>query len=116
MLTREVNELLTRVGPETPAGALLRRYWQPVCLASELTEDSPKKRVKIMDEELVVFRLPSAQGNQGGQYGCVGEHCSHRGTSLFYGFVEPDGIRCAYHGWKYDTSGMCLEQPLRKKP
>ena len=116
MLTREVNELLTRVGPGTPAGALLRRYWQPVCLASELTEENPKKRVKIMNEELVVFRLPSAQGYQESHYGCVGEHCPHRGTSLYYGFVEQDGIRCAYHGWKYDISGMCLEQPFEKNP
>ncbi|NIO06642.1 MAG: Rieske 2Fe-2S domain-containing protein [Deltaproteobacteria bacterium] len=115
MLTQEVNELLTRVGPGTPAGTLLRRYWQPVCLASELTEANPKKRVTIMGEDLVVFRLPGEQGSSV-RYGCLGDHCAHRGTSLFYGFVEPDGIRCSYHGWKYDPDGKCLEQPFEKNP
>ncbi len=108
--------MLTRIGPGTPAGRLLRRYWQPVCLVSDLTEAKPKKRVRIMDEELVVFRLPVKEGEQHVQYGCVAEHCSHRGTSLYYGFVEDDGIRCAYHGWKYDTEGKCIEQPFEKNP
>jgi len=116
MLTREANELLTRVGPGTPAGTLLRRYWQPVGLASELTKEKPKKRVQIMGEELVVFRLPAEQARNEIQYGCVGEHCPHRGTSLYFGFVEKDGIRCAYHGWKYDANGRCLEQPFEKNP
>ncbi len=116
MLTPEVNELLTCVGPGTPAGNLLRRYWQPVCLASELTEAAPKKRVQIMGEELVVFRLPSKPGDKEIRYGCVAEHCPHRGTSLYYGFAEPDGIRCAYHGWKYDAEGKCLEQPFERNP
>jgi len=116
MLTREANELLTRVGPGTPAGTLLRRYWQPVCLASELTKEKPKKRVQIMGEGLLVFRLPSEQGTKEIHYGCVGEHCPHRGTSLYYGFVEEDGIRCAYHGWKFDANGRCLEQPFEKNP
>ena len=106
MLTKEENERLTRVGPETPCGELLRRYWQPLCPASALTDEKPAKRVKIMCEELVVYR-----DRQGG-YGCVGEHCAHRGASLAYGFVEDEGIRCAYHGWKYDASGACLEQPF----
>ena len=116
MLTREANELLTRVGPGTPAGTLLRRYWQPVCLSSELTKEEPKKRARIMGEELMVFRLPAEQGRSKIQYGCVGEHCPHRGASLYYGFVEEDGIRCAYHGWKYDHNGRCLEQPFEKNP
>ncbi len=116
MLTREVNEMLTRIGPGTPAGGILRRYWQPVCLVSELTEETPKKRVRIMDEELVVFRLPLKEGVQQVRYGCVAEHCSHRGTSLYYGFVEDDGIRCPYHGWKYDTDGKCIEQPFERNP
>jgi len=88
MLSPEANELLTRVGPGTPAGQLLRRYWQPVCLARELTETNPKKRVQIMGEELVVFRLRSESGRKEVRYGCVAEHCPHRGTSLYYG----DGI------------------------
>jgi len=107
MLSKEENERLTRVGPGTPGGELLRRYWQPIAIASELTAEQPKKRVKVLDEELVVFR--DAQGN----YGCLAEHCAHRGVSLYYGFVEDCGIRCAYHGWKYGTTdGQCLEQPF----
>jgi 5,5'-dehydrodivanillate O-demethylase oxygenase subunit len=107
MLSKEENERLTRVGPVTPCGNLLRRYWQPVAIASELTAEKPKQRVKIMGEELVIFR--DEQGN----YGCVAEHCAHRGVSLYYGFVEDCGIRCAYHGWKYATAdGQCLEQPF----
>ncbi len=107
MLSKEENERLTRVGPGTPCGELLRRYWQPVAIASELTAEKPKQRVKILGEELVVFR--DAQGN----YGCVVEHCAHRGVSLYYGFVEDCGIRCPYHGWKYATAdGQCLEQPF----
>ena len=116
MLTHEVNELLTRVGPGTPAGTLLRRYWQPICLASELTKENPKKRVKIMGEELVVFRLPAKPGEKEIRYGCVAEHCPHRGTSLYYGFVEEGGIRCSYHGWKFDADGKCIEQPFEKNP
>jgi 5,5'-dehydrodivanillate O-demethylase oxygenase subunit len=106
MLTREMNERLTRVGPGTPAGNLLRRYWQPLCPAAELTPEKPKRRVRLLGEDLVAFRLP------GGQYGCVAQQCLHRGASLYYGFLEPDGIRCAYHGWKYAASGQCLEQPF----
>jgi 5,5'-dehydrodivanillate O-demethylase len=106
MLTKEENERLTRVGPGTPCGNLLRRYWQALCPASELTDEKPRKRVKLLDEELVVFR------DKQGRYGCLAEHCSHRGTSLYYGFVEDCGLRCAYHGWKYDVDGRCLEQPF----
>ncbi|HEY7067199.1 MAG TPA: Rieske 2Fe-2S domain-containing protein [Chloroflexota bacterium] len=106
MLTREENELLTRVGPGTPGGALLRRYWQPACYVGELSATQPTKRVKLLDEELVVFRTPA------GEYGCLAEHCAHRGASLAYGFVEDCGLRCAYHGWKYGLDGACLEQPF----
>lgn len=105
MLPREENELLTRVGSDTPAGELLRRYWHPAAVAGELTEEKPIKAVKILGEKLVVFR------DKGGRYGLVGEHCSHRLASLAYGRVEEDGIRCPYHGWKYDAQGRCLEQP-----
>src|SRR5579883_1167546 len=106
MLTPEENERITRVGPGTPCGALLRRYWQPIAIASELTPEQPKKRVRVLGEDLVVYR-----NGQGG-YGCVAEQCPHRGVSLYYGFVEDDGIRCAYHGWKFDGCGRCLEQPF----
>jgi len=106
MLNREENQLLTSVGPGTPAGQLLRRYWHPIAPADELTDLKPKKRVRVLGEDLVLYR----DGNGG--YGLVSEHCSHRGASLYYGFVEEDGIRCAYHGWKYDACGKCIEQPF----
>jgi 5,5'-dehydrodivanillate O-demethylase len=106
MLTQEQNETLTRVGPGTPCGELLRRYWQPVCFAKELRADHPVKRVRLLGEDLVLFR--SADGS----YGLVAEQCSHRGASLYYGFLEDGGIRCPYHGWLYDNEGRCLEQPF----
>ena len=105
MLTREENETLTRVGRGTPAGELLRRYWQAVAAAGELTEQKPIKAVKVLGEELVLFR------DQAGRYGLVGEHCPHRSASLAFGRVEEDGIRCPYHGWKFNACGKCLEQP-----
>lgn len=106
MLSQDENEILARVGPGAPAGRLLRRYWHVVAAASELTSENLKKRVRVLGEDLVLFR------NRRGDYGLVGEHCSHRGVSLFHGFVEDDGIRCAYHGWKYDACGRCLDQPF----
>ncbi len=105
MLTRDENELLTQVSRGTPCGELLRRYWHPVAAAGELTEEKPIKAVKILGEELVVYR------DKSGTYGLVGEHCSHRLASLAYGRVEDEGIRCPYHGWRYDHTGKCLEQP-----
>jgi len=106
MLSREDNELLTRVGPGTPCGELLRRYWMPICPMAELTEAAPKKRVRILGEDLVLFR----DGN--GRYGLLAEQCCHRHASLAYGWVEKDGLRCPYHGWKYDVAGKCIEQPF----
>ena len=106
MLTQEENDLLTRVSPGTPAGDLLRRYWHVAAAAAELTDAKPKKRVRILGENLILYR------DKSGNYGLVAEKCSHRGVSLYYGFVEPDGIRCAYHGWKYDACGNCIDQPF----
>ncbi len=106
MLSQEENESLARVGPTTPAGQLLRRYWHVVGVAAELTVATPKKKVRILGEDLVLYR------DQSGNYGLLRERCSHRGASLYYGFVEADGIRCPYHGWKYDAGGKCLEQPF----
>lgn len=106
MLTREENELLTRVGPGTPGGELLRRYWQPVCYTQDFTSQKPILRVKMLGENLVAYRMPD------GTYGLLAEKCTHRGASLAYGFVEDRGLRCAYHGWKFDPSGTCLEQPF----
>jgi 5,5'-dehydrodivanillate O-demethylase len=106
MLTQEENDLLSRIGPGTPAGNLLRRYWHVVAAAAEITAAKAKKRVRVLGEDLLLYR------DQSGAYGLVGEHCSHRGVSLYYGFIEDDGIRCPYHGWKYDLCGNCLEQPF----
>jgi 5,5'-dehydrodivanillate O-demethylase oxygenase subunit len=105
MLTREENETLTRVGPGTPAGELLRRYWMPIALAQELTEESPTRFVRVLGEDLVLFH------DKSGRVGLLADHCSHRGASLLYGRVEERGIACAYHGWLYDTAGNCLETP-----
>jgi 5,5'-dehydrodivanillate O-demethylase len=110
VLSREANQLLTGVGPDTPGGKLLRRYWHPVGLVEELSERYPKKRVRILGEDLVLFRLP------GRKFGLVAEPCSHRRASLYYGFIDEDGLRCAYHGWKYDLDGRCIEQPFEKDP
>jgi 5,5'-dehydrodivanillate O-demethylase len=105
MLTLEENEMLTRVGPGTPAGELLRRYWHPVAIAAELPEDNPVKFVRILGEDLVLFQTKN------GEAGLLDDRCSHRGASLSYGRVEERGIACAYHGWLYDIRGNCLEVP-----
>lgn len=105
MLTREENEMLTRVGPGTPAGELLRRYWLPVGVASELTAATPTQLVRILGETLVLFR------DKRGNVGLLNDRCAHRGVSLSYGRVEERGIACAYHGWLYNTKGDCLDCP-----
>jgi 5,5'-dehydrodivanillate O-demethylase len=105
MLTREENETLTQVGRGTPGGEFLRRYWLPVACAGELTEEKPIRAFRLMGENLVVYRDKSAR------YGVVAEQCSHRKASLAFGRVDEEGIRCPYHGWKYDGTGKCLEQP-----
>ena len=94
---------LTHVGLATPMGELMRRYWHPVCLSSELT-DLPKF-LKILGEELVAYR------DKSGRVGVLGAHCCHRGTSLEYGRIEENGLRCCYHGWLYSEEGRCLDQP-----
>jgi 5,5'-dehydrodivanillate O-demethylase oxygenase subunit len=105
MLTAEENEYLTRVGPGTPVGELLRRYWHPVAIAADLTPETPTKFVRILGEDLVLFVTPE------GAAGLLNDRCAHRGASLSYGRVEARGIACAYHGWLYDTKGNCLETP-----
>jgi 5,5'-dehydrodivanillate O-demethylase len=105
MLTAEENEYLTRVGPGTPAGELLRRYWHPVAIAADLTPENPTQFVRILGEDLVLFQTPR------GEVGLLEERCAHRGASLCYGRVEERGIACAYHGWLYDIGGNCLEIP-----
>jgi len=106
MLSSEDNALLTQVGAGTPGGELLRRYWMPICPAAEVTAAKPKRRVRVLGEDLVLFRDGT------GRLGLLPEHCPHRHVSLYHGFVEEDGLRCAYHGWKFDVAGQCLEQPF----
>lgn len=106
MLSREENELLTRVGPGTPMGQLMRSYWIPALLSEELpVADGAPVRVRLLGEDLVAFRDSS------GRVGLLGEHCAHRGTSLFFGRNEECGLRCVYHGWKYDVDGNVVETP-----
>jgi 5,5'-dehydrodivanillate O-demethylase oxygenase subunit len=104
MLSAEENELLTRVGPGTPMGNLLRRYWHPVAM-TERMQDRWTKRVRILGEDLVLFR------DRSGAFGLIGEFCPHRRASLAYGIPTDDGIRCPYHGWQFDGTGQCIEQP-----
>jgi 5,5'-dehydrodivanillate O-demethylase len=105
-LTPEANRLLTQVGSGTPGGELLRRYWMPVAPAAELSAARPKKRVRIFGENLVLFR------DRRGNLGLLPEECPHRHVSLYNGFVEDDGLRCAYHGWKFAPDGECIDQPF----
>lgn len=95
---------LTEVGRGKPMGELMRRYWQPIMTSADLSSERPF-RVRILGENLIAFR------DKSGRPGLVYEHCFHRGTSLFFGRIEEDGIRCCNHGWKFDTKGNCLDQP-----
>jgi len=104
-MNRQQNERLTRIGPGTPAGAVLRRYWQPVALAEELSGPRPVKAVTLLGESLALFRKP------GGGYGLVGRRCPHRGADLCAGRLEPQGLRCVFHGWLIDDTGSCVERP-----
>src|SRR5437764_699326 len=104
-MLKEENERLTQVGPGTPGGEFLRRYWQPAALSEELPVGGAPLPVRLLGEDLVLFR------DDDGKPGLLGIHCSHRGADLSYGRVEDGGLRCIYHGWLYDRSGRCLEQP-----
>jgi phthalate 4,5-dioxygenase len=106
MLTKEQNELLCRVGPGTPMGEVFRRYWIPACLSEEIAEpDGPPIRVRLLGEDLVAFR------DTNGKVGLLDEYCSHRQASLFLGRNEECGLRCIYHGFKYDVDGNILDTP-----
>ncbi len=105
MLSAERNEFFARVGAGTPMGDYLRRYWMPIAGESEF-DANPIKAVRILGEDLVLYRDLS------GTYGLVDRHCPHRRADLSYGFVEPTGLRCNYHGWCFDETGRCLEQPF----
>jgi phthalate 4,5-dioxygenase oxygenase subunit len=104
MLSREENELITRVGPDTPMGDTMRRYWLPALLSHEIPDaDCPPARVRLLGEDLVAFR------DSDGRIGLLDEFCPHRRVSLYFGRNEECGLRCIYHGWKFDVTGACTE-------
>ena len=105
MLSKPNNDLLTQTGPGTPCGKLLRSYWQPIAAAEEIPEGGAPIPIRIMSEELVLFR------DDKNRLGLIGLHCPHRGTDLSYGRIEDGGLRCLYHGWLFDINGKCLDQP-----
>src|SRR5438132_1522096 len=104
MLSKEDNAIITHVGPGTPMGNLLRRYWTPACLSSEIPDpDCTPLRVRLLGEDLVAFR------DTEGRVGLIDVNCPHRGTSLFFGRNEESGLRCVYHGWKFDVNRKCVD-------
>src|ERR1700733_363148 len=105
MTTPNESDFLSRIGPGTPMGALLRQYWVPACLSSELAADGDPLRVALLGEKLIAFR------DSAGQIGIFDHRCPHRCASLFFGRNEEGGLRCAYHGWKFDPAGNCLDMP-----
>ncbi|HUB96269.1 MAG TPA: Rieske 2Fe-2S domain-containing protein [Stellaceae bacterium] len=105
MTTARENEMLTRVGPGTPMGALMREYWVPVAQSDEVAADGDPLRLMALGEPLVAFRDTS------GRLGVLDHRCAHRCASLFFGRNEENGIRCIYHGWKFDVDGNCLDMP-----
>lgn len=107
-MQKDINDKLTLVGPGTPMGKLLRRYWQPVGVTIEFDAE-PVQKVRLFGENLTLFR------KEGGGYGLIGERCPHRCLSMEFGIPDPRGLRCAYHGWLFDETGRCLEQPFEDR-
>ena len=105
MMSQEQNDLITRTGAKDPCGKLMRSYWQPAALVDELQGARPVRPVKLLGENLVLFR------DEDGRYGLIDRHCAHRGADLAFGRLENGGLRCAFHGWLFDASGQCLETP-----
>ncbi len=105
MMSAEQNALITRVGPGTPAGRLMRHYWQPAALVDELAGNRPVKPLRLLGEDLVMFR------DEAGRYGLVERACPHRGADLAFGRLEDGGLRCSFHGWLFDVTGRCLQTP-----
>lgn len=106
MLSSKVNTLLTQVAAETPAGELLRRYWHPFALSSDVSRKKPTHKVKLLAEDLVLIL------SEAGEYILMGEKCPHRGASLCYAFHGKESIRCPYHGWEFDFDGNCIDKPF----
>ena len=109
MISAEENELLTRVGLDTPMGELLRRYWHPIGGAAELTGKKFTKMVRLLGEDLVLYK------DRSGTYGLIEPLCAHRRINLLYGVPLQHGLRCPYHGWAYDETGACIEQPYEEE-
>src|SRR5215203_3118698 len=106
MLSLEDNEVLCRVGPGTPTGDLMRQYWLPALQSKELpAPDCAPLRLRLLGENLIAFRVTS------GDVGIMQNACPHRGASMFFGRNEEEGLRCVYHGWKFDTAGNCVDMP-----
>ena len=105
MTTAAENKLLTETGPGTPGGKLMRRYWQPIARSGDVPEDGAPMPIRILSEELVLFR------DEKGRVGLLGRKCAHRCADISYGRIEDGGLRCLYHGWLYDVTGKCLETP-----
>jgi len=105
MLSKENTETLCRVGPGTVMGDLMRQYWLPVVYSWELTADGDPLRVRMLGEDLIAFR------DSNGTPAFVANNCPHRGASLFFGRNEEAGLRCVYHGWKFDVDGNCVDMP-----
>ncbi|HEY3117250.1 MAG TPA: Rieske 2Fe-2S domain-containing protein [Chloroflexota bacterium] len=116
-MLKEENDLLTHTGPGTPCGEMMRRYWLPAALSTEVPVGGAPLPIRLLSEDLVLFRSanPSPPGGrgegEGANIGLLNLHCSHRGADLSYGRLEDGGLRCIYHGWLYDVGGNCLEQP-----
>ncbi len=109
MMSQEANDLITRTGRKDPCGKLMRMYWQPAALVDELQGPRPVRPVKLLGENLVLFR------DEEGRYGLIDRHCAHRGADLAFGRLENGGLRCAFHGWLFDVNGQCLETPAEPK-
>ena len=107
MLSVEENQRLTQVGPGSPMGEMMRRYWHPIAASAELDEN-PTKEVRLLGEDLVLYR------DRSGNYGLIERFCAHRRVNLAYGIPEENGLRCMYHGWMYDETGQCVEQPFEE--
>jgi nitrite reductase/ring-hydroxylating ferredoxin subunit len=105
MLSKQDNEVLCRVGPGTPMGNLMRHYWIPAFVSSELEVDGWTRRVRLLGEDLIAYR------DTDGRVGVVDENCPHRGSSMIFARNEEGGVRCAYHGWKFDCTGACVDMP-----